>query len=301
MNRHTAPILVLLSICLLACGGVKIDSRWPDRGLVIDGDDRDWEGLKLYVRDWPVDIGIANDADFLYLNLSTSDRALQRQVIMRGFEVWLDPGGGRDRIVGVRYPVGMTGRDRESFGAMGVGQDGSARGDWRGSRSRGDATGDLSRAHPEQLQEAFERMLAGQQPVLLGKGRQEIRAVNMSGENDVRVMVTFANGRLVYEARFPLHGQYPLPPLPEDEGKGIGLGFRTRELDRTALQARGDDDFTGKGGLGGGVGGFGGPGVGLTGGRSGTFGGRRPSPFSPTDLAPIEEWTRITLARSATD
>lgn len=285
MNHVTTPVVALLSICFLGCGGVKIDSRWPDRNIAIDGDDGDWEGLKLYVRDWPVDIGIANDADFLYVSLSTSDRSLQRQVITRGFEVWVDPDGGRGRILGVRYPVGMAGRGREGFEGPGGRRPGP----------QGDGGKDISRAGPEQMQEAFERMLASQQPVLLGKGEQEIRAVSMSGENDVRVMVTYANGRLVYEARFPLNGQYPLPALPSEDGKSIGLGFRTRAPDRIASQGRGG--LGGEGGFGGRVGGFGGGGFGGSGGR----GGGRTGAFPNSDLTPVEEWTRITLARAPAD
>ena len=277
VTRISTYIITALSISLLSCGGLRIDSRWPDRDIVVDGDDADWQDLKLYVEDWPVDIGVANDADFLYLTLSTVDRSLQRQAIMRGFEVWIDPDGGKDRILGVRYPVGRAGMGRGGF---------------RG-RARGDRGDDFSR--PEQLQEAFERLLSSQQPILLGKGEEKIRSLSMSSEKDVRVMVVYADGRLVYEARFPLQGQFPLPRLPAKDGKDIAIGFRTRhiEFDRSAMPNRGEFGGGGFGGAGG-VGG---------GGRRGGFGGGRdgaPGGFTRPDFDPIERWTRVSLAGPVT-
>jgi hypothetical protein len=278
----------LFSICLLSCGGLKLDSHWLDRNITIDGDDSDWQDLKWYVKDWPVDIGIANDADFLYVNLSTADRSLQRQAIMRGFELWVDPGGGKGRVLGVRYPLGMAGRDRESFEESRLGPSAGA---YRfGRRNQND---EISRLKgPEQLQKAFERMLTSQRPMLLGKGEQEIRALNMSNDEDVRVAVTYSEGRLVYEARFRLRGSYPLPTLPSKEGKSIGIGFRTRD------SAAAVPSFGGfRGARGGGGGRYGGDGY----GRGNGFGSRRPRGFPRSDLEPIEKWTKVALARPNTD
>ncbi len=296
MDRHVATISILLALLLLSCGGLRIDSRWPDRDIVIDGDDSDWQDLKLYVKDWPVDIGVANDDDFLYLTLSTADRNLQRQAIMRGFEVWIDPGGRQSKILGVRYPLGMFNMDRDPM------RDQAAFGDFQGRRYRDEQEG-LRRAGPAQLQDAFERILATQQPMLLGRGEKEIRSLTMLGEKDVRVMVTLADGRLVYEARFPLAGQYPLPPLPSKPGKNIAVGFKTREIDfQRAFQNR---DLTGQtaGGFGGQGGGFGGRDGGFGQGRGGGYGGRggRSGAFSGNSFQPIEEWTKVTLARSPSD
>ncbi len=249
------------------------------------------------MRDWPVDIGVANDAEFLYLTLSTADRALQRQAIMRGLEVWIDPKGRQGKILGVRYPLGMLDRGIQGIESAG-GQ--APVGDFQGRRLR-DEQDELRRAGPAQLQDAFERVLATQQPMLLGKDGKEIRSLSMLGEKDVRVMVTLADGRLVYEARFPLAGQYPLPPLPSEPGKNIAVGFRTRQIDfQRAFQNR--DNFTGQAG-----GGFGGvqgdDGLGGRGGGFGQGGGRRggrPGGFSGNSFQPIEKWTKVTLATSPT-
>lgn len=300
MNRFPARITTLFALLTLSCGGLMIDSRWPDRDIVIDGDDTDWQDLKFYVQDWPFDIGLANDADFLYLTLSTADRSLQRQAIMRGFEVWIDPNGGQSKILGVRYPLGVAGRGREGFerapGEQGLDDS------FQGRRYRDDREM-LRGAGPEQLQEAFERMLTGQQPMLLGRGSKEIRSLSMLGENDVRVMVTLADGRLVYEARFPLRGQYPLPPLPSKPDKRIGIGFRTRDLDFSrAFQNR--DELAGQRGGGFGGGGFGGGQAGGGfGGREGSYGDgvrRRRGPGFASTIEPIEKWTKVTLAKSPT-
>ena len=49
MDRHVATITTLLALLLLSCGGLRIDSRWPDRDIVIDGDD----GCKVIAQDGP--------------------------------------------------------------------------------------------------------------------------------------------------------------------------------------------------------------------------------------------------------
>jgi hypothetical protein len=298
MDRHVATVSTFLALLLLSCGGLRIDSRWLDRDIIIDGDDSDWQDLKLYVKDWPVDIGVANDDDFLYVTLSTADRNLQRQAIMRGFEVWIDPDGRRGRILGVRYPLGMLNVDREGMDPM---RDQAAFGDFQGRRYQ-DEQEQLRRAGPAQLQDAFERILATQQPMLLGRGEKEIRSLTMLGEKDVRVMVTLADGRLVYEARFPLEGQYPLPRLPSKPGKNIAIGFKTREIDFRAFQNH-DNPRQTAGGFGGQGGGFGGRDGGFEQDRGGGYGGGRGrgAGFSGNRLQPIEEWTKITLARSPSD
>lgn len=277
-----AVTTLLIAFGLTACGrGLTIDSPWLDRTIVIDGADSDWNDLKLYVESWPVDIGVANDADYLYLTLSTADRSLQRQAVVRGFEVWIDPGGGKRRILGVRYPEGMFATQRREFSS---GIDPSTRmrspNPWR-VREELDRLGG-----PEQLQKAFERMLLSQQPVLLGKGGKELQDLSMAGDEDVQVAVTYTHGRLVYEARFPLRGQYPLPQLPAKEGKDLGVGFLTREMERSSDLGR---SFRGAG-LGNGY-------------RTGRYGGvggypRRPSGPVPTPAAdPVEKWTKIRLSK----
>ena len=283
-------VVSLLSTCLISCGGLKLDSHWLDRNITIDGDDSDWQDLKWYVKDWPVDIGVANDADFLYVNLSTADRSLQRQAITRGFELWVDPGGGKGRVLGVRYPLGMAGRDRESFGETRL-RPGAGADRFGGRRHLND---EISRLKgPEQLQKAFERILTSQRPMLLGKGEQEIRPLNMSNEEDVRVAVTYSEGRLVYEARFPLRGSYPLPQLPAVEGKSIGIGFRTRVDNNSTMPSFGGF----RGARGARDGRYGGRGY----GGSNGYGSRRPRGFPRHDLEPIEKWTKVALARPNTD
>ena len=277
----------LCSIVLLGCGGLTIDSYWLDRDIAIDGDDKDWQGLKWYVEDWPVDIGVANDADFLYLNLSTADRSLQRQAIMLGFEVWIDPGGGKGRILGLRYPLGMAaanrGREPRTDQERALMEDRFRR-NW-------DRNEEFERlGDPEQLQRAFDRLLTSQRPMLLGKGSQEIRSLNMSGEEDVRVAIAFAEGRLVYEARLPLDGQYPLPQLPSNKGNKIGIGFRTKEADRMLMPGFGGRGYRG------GRGGFGG--IGSSGGRRSRYGSRRPRGFPRPELEPMQKWTKVALAGS---
>jgi len=98
--------IVLLSI-FVGCDGEKINSIWRDPKVVSDriDDDHGWENALHFVAKGDVTIGILNDADALYVRLSTRNHAIQQHLLMAGFTVWFDERGGDNKMYGIRFPL----------------------------------------------------------------------------------------------------------------------------------------------------------------------------------------------------
>ena len=54
-----------------------------------------------------VSVGFFNDQDYLYVSLISSARYPQRQFMARGFTIWFDPDGGKNKELGIKFPLGM--------------------------------------------------------------------------------------------------------------------------------------------------------------------------------------------------
>ena len=230
---------------------LKLDSRWSPQQINIDGDESDWQGALTYVDGKNVSIGMKNDGEFLYLCLVSTDRMLQRQMMMRGFTVWFDPDGGKEKTFGIRFPIGMM-----DSGMMfsGRGRDGD----------------------PESMRENFSRSLAELELIWPEeKRRTRLPAANAQG---IAAAIGDPMDKLVYEIKVPLQKGEDFPnAIGISDGKRLGMGLEIEEIDREAMRER-----MGRGGSGGGRrgshGGFGGGGRGR--GRGGA--GQRqqmPKPF----------------------
>lgn len=106
----------LLALCVIApgCGMPEIPARWTDREIAVDGDYRDWEGSLYHFEEQSVYAGVLRDATYLYLCLSSSDRARVQQVVRGGLTVWFDPEASKTRGFGLRFPLGGEPRTEPS-------------------------------------------------------------------------------------------------------------------------------------------------------------------------------------------
>jgi len=280
----------------LGCGSVRLDSMWLDRQITVDGDDGDWQGAKLYVEDWPIDVGVLNDGEYLYLCMTTADRDLQTEVLMRGLELWMDPKGGRRKAVGIRYPQGMAARhsegvEPEEFGPGGPGMRRP------GAGSRGGSRGGPGQYDPERFKAAMQRLGASLDILLLESEDDEGRREAMRKDDPLQVRIAYDRGRLVYEARIPLRSaENPLSVIQVSAGDRVGVGFKTAEMDMSSMMAQR------RRGRGGGMGGDGMPGGGLGGGKmpgGGMGGGMRGGPGGGMRAmeASFEKWGAVQLAK----
>src|SRR4051812_9170898 len=122
----SVAIIFIAGAGLFASTRQRIDSHWRDRAIAIDGDNGDWAGpLQPLEEQHPIMAAAANDGEFLYLVLSTSDAAVRRQILGQGLIVWFDPSGGDKKHFGLKFPVGVpldeSGSRRGGFPRDGAG------------------------------------------------------------------------------------------------------------------------------------------------------------------------------------
>jgi hypothetical protein len=86
---------------------LQLSSVWRHEPIRIDGIDEEWHGLTAPVEGHRFTLGLQNDADAIYLCLTTNDRVLSTQIARQGLMVWLDPGPERPKkhVFGVHFPI----------------------------------------------------------------------------------------------------------------------------------------------------------------------------------------------------
>jgi hypothetical protein len=246
----------------------RIDSRWRDREVVVDGNHGEWAGPLVQVDDKvPVTVAAMNDGQFLYVVLSASDPATRRQILRQGLIVWFDPNGGDKKHFGLKFPVGIP------FDEMGRGRGGRE----RGSRSS-DPGGD-SELDPTDRLEVY------------GPKKDDARSFVSTMAPGIAVKIGQVEGSLVYELKVPIQSSSELPYAIEAKaGALVGFGLETPKMDRPERERRGGMGGMGGGGMGGRGGGMGGRGGGRGGGdRRGDRGG-----FEAPK--PVKTWAAIRLA-----
>lgn len=267
--RHAAigimPCLLILGTAG-GCGGLTLTSTFRSVEVTVDGIDDEWDGARIYLKEARIMIGLLNDSDNLYISLATGREDLRRQLMARGLTLWFDPEGGKEKIFGIRFPLGLSGAERPS----------------RDRREREEPGGDDDR---------FRRATA--EVEFLFPAEDERRRMPIQAAMGVEVRLGTASDRFVYELKIPLALSEEHPyAIGVTAGELIGIGLETPEIDRDAMrQRRGRGGFSGGGGRGGGMRGGGGRGGGMGGGRGG--GGRGQRPGMPK---PLKIWAKLQLA-----
>jgi hypothetical protein len=253
--------IAFLAALLGGCGEPKLESRWCDREIVIDGDHMEWEGAVVRPGDTDAVVGLLNDDAHLYLCLSSIDEGITRQVLGGGLTLWIDPQGGKERALGFRFPLGA--RTREAHREL--------------PEQRPDP--DAMLASIEDSEPEIEVITGGGLPTRM------FLAQAMGIDLDVGL----TKGALVYEAKIPLSssdGRYAIQASP---GSRIGLGLATPKIEREGRRERMPHGAP-PGDRGGGPG----MGGGRPGGMGGGMRGRGPGPGIPE---PLDIWVTVTLAQ----
>lgn len=89
---------------IVGCNGDKIQNQWADREIAIDGKYADWEGIAQYtLEDQNLVMGVANDANNLYLMFRGNDEQIARRIQMMGVTVWVDKENKKQKNYGINY------------------------------------------------------------------------------------------------------------------------------------------------------------------------------------------------------
>lgn len=261
MKKQFIILSGIISITLLGCNQIKLESKWTDKEITVDGKLNEWTENLVVPKNRHVGIGFMNDENSLYLTLTTMDRNLIMQALTLGFTVWIDPKGGKSQHFGIRYPFG---------GGMG--------GLRRMMRDREQYTQDFDFF----IQDA---LLSQNEVEVIGPGKDQIARFGPNNTAGIDVIAMYEEGVFTYEMRVPLQSfAENLYAIDVKPGTTIGVGFTTPEIDRGSMGR--------KIGRGGGMGGRGGMGGGRGGGgRSGGSMGRQ----MPESL---KYWVKVTLANN---
>jgi hypothetical protein len=111
--------------------------------------------------------------------MATTDRQLQRKIMMFGMTVWIDPDAGKGKVFGIKYPTGRQFEERN----------------WSFDNPEGQ-----NRSRP-----VMNFTQWPQEVVIYEPGSKEGTLVTIIELTDLRIKTGFAKNTLIYECRIPLH------------------------------------------------------------------------------------------------
>ncbi len=281
----------VMSLLIGGCiGAPQLASPWTSSGIQVDGSDVDWSHRRYVLEAVPLTLSVANDAEFFYLCAVTTDRGLQMRILGSGMELWVDPKGGTRTYFGVRVPPIDGQQFRRESGFEG----GTLGGNRRGAGVGAGVQPAVSDSH---LTAAFGELVGRRDIYILDSTEDEGDKIMPVRDDLVQVQLSYERGRLVYEARVPLH-HFGHPSFELRAGErpvGVALRVPVPEMPLGG-QFAGEQPVPGRGG--GGLDGRGGGGVGgvgdFSGDRRGRASGRARPRRVPTE--PLEQWIRIQLS-----
>ena len=207
-------LTLALAATAAACGpGPALYEAEPaPSATVVDGDAGEWPSALRPVPDEAgLGLGLRRDGDALVLVVVASDERQARRIALGGLRVWIDPEGGTDRALGLRYP------------SPGVVEPGELRRQ-AAARRAGTAGPD-----PDRLRRRFESGLA---EVEVTRGAVTQRANPDGRFGGLKAAAEWDARALVVEMRVPLTPAQGL--LAEAPGDALGVGFELLDVRRRA-------------------------------------------------------------------
>ncbi|MGA2531704.1 MAG: hypothetical protein ABSG19_01565 [Candidatus Aminicenantales bacterium] len=265
-----------LVLGLAGCGTARTyitDSRPPARQIMIDGRSDDWIGSLNIVADAELEEGFLNDQEFLYVSFVTEDESLRRQIARGGLTVWFDPKGGNEKVLGIKYPVGIPRVERPAT-------------------KKEEAGGPPPNEPAGGVESSLELYRAGDATP---------QKLELDSAKGLELAASREGKLFIYELKIPLQpsSDHPIAvgALP---GKTVGIGFEVPKSDSGRQGSRPQGETGGRGGGGRGGGGFSGGmggGGGSYGGAHGRLGGQGGGPGTQSAAANgLKIWTYVKLS-----
>jgi hypothetical protein len=185
-----------------------LTSTWRTQPIAIDGMTAEWPKAETLPRG--PDVSVANDEEFLYIAVSTSDDGI-RSLLETGLIVWIDTAGGKAQTFGIWAP-GMVLRALP----------GASPAPPPDSSATGISTKTLDH---------FD---------LLGPGKNQRRLVDLTPNMGIQLASGTEEKKVVYEVRLPLAKTADRAiAVGVSPGKTVGLGIATPESPRDRGDRRG--------------------------------------------------------------
>ena len=206
-------IIVLAMLFAVSCKSNNFVSVKRDKNIVVDGSIDDWRDNLNFVKDKNISLGISNDESNLYISVISTERSIIFQILTGGFTVWFDNEGGKNKNLGIRYPIGGKRGNSPSNKRPEIAN--------RELRNRDDLFGD----RPIDFGMEFELLINGSN----GNTIFKIPKVNEIG---IEVIAVVTDGLLVYELKIPLKESAETPySINFIPGSELGIGFVTTKAD----------------------------------------------------------------------
>ena len=210
--------LLVAAATVSACGSSPLlytaSPATPDTA--VDGQATEWPSALRPVPDESgLSVGFRHDGADLVVAVIAGDDRQARRIAVGGLRVWVDPMGGTDRALGIRYP------SPEAPDARSVVRN--------GPRAGGPAASD----DPQRLRRRFE---SGLDQMEVTRGILTQRAAADGSFGGLAASATWGVRGLVVEMRIPLTAA---PGLLETSADGtVGIGVELLDVRTTAMQAR---------------------------------------------------------------
>ena len=299
--KSYAVSLLFLSVVLVAAEQApsardkhaRLDSRWLDSAVTVDGSALDWPGPLVPFNDEPVSIGAANDGESMFVVLTASERAARMQIVRRGLIVWFDSGGKDKKRFGLKFPIG-AGFSEEDFRGRRRGG-GSGDGSSRGGDGEGAPREGTQRDAPPPPPRPADPPDPPNRLEVLGSSKDDARSFTADKAPGIEVKLGQAEGLLTYELKVPLAANDAHPyGIGAKPGAVISVGLEMPKLEMPEGRGR---EGGGRGGPGGGMGGHGGGGMGGYGGMGGRGGHSNGGGSERAEQPkPLSGWMAVQLA-----
>jgi len=287
---------------LLLIGGcsapLQMASQMPDREITVDANDNEWQNWFYQDEKTNTKVAVCNDSDYVYVCFTTTDTEILTELVRKGFVIWFNSKGNKDRELGINFPFVSQGGTDELGGKPPVG----------GAPPEGGAP-------PGGGRDANSVSVADLKILTSKKDKGTIFSVDEA--QDMGIFARIRNdqsGKLIYELKMPLKKEnnrpYVVKASPENV---IGVGLMTYV--KGGSRVSGISSFGGSmsdmssGGMGGGMGGGGGfDSSAAGGGMGGGMGDGRGSGMGGGDMGAgmggsmdtsqpkVEIWAAVTLA-----
>jgi len=210
------------------CAALQLSSQWTENAVSVDGRVDDWSGKTTSIGAKRLTIGFANDTNYVYMMLATTDRATSRMLVMQGLTIWFDTSGGRTKSYGIHYPIGLF-----SGGSGG------------GRQAESDPFSPMGGNSPMSQLE------------VLRPGQDDVRRLQIASAQGIQARVSYTETGFVYELRIPYASAERFPySLRARPGSVIGVGLETPDVGGSQASSGaapgGGGGGRGRGGRGGG-------------------------------------------------
>ena len=208
--------LVVAAVVLPACGPgpALYAAEVAPTATVVDGDVGEWpSALRPVPGEGGLVIGLRREGDDLIVAVIATDERQTRRVVLGGLTVWVDPDGGTDRALGIRYPAPdeVTARDLRDVAAA---RDGDT-------------------ADTPALRRRYQ---AGTEAVVVTRGVVAQRTQGDGRFRGLEVASTWGRRGLAVEMRVPLSATSGL--LDTQPTEAVGLGIELIDGPRSPRSAR---------------------------------------------------------------